>query len=362
MLKFLVNAFSWLLGISFNALIFVALAWGIQHFALEGFAWGEAFSDSITYIYEDYDDIEFVLAEETSVEEVAEMLHELGIVPHALLFRLEMFIMGHTADYSPGTFMLNPNLSSSRVNARLRARPVEPLVENRVRIPEGFTQRDIAVYLEHRGFFTAEEFMYVANNHDFGFHFLNDLPNRASRLEGYLFPDTYFVSENPTPVEVITNMLVRFNEIFNFEYRMRAEELGRSMDEIVNIASMIEREVRVPEERPMVARVIYNRLASGMPLQIDASIHYAWDRHFERTLYQHLEIDSPYNTYRFPGLPLGPISNPGAASIHAALFPAHGDWLFYVLMDLETGRHAFSNTYAEHQHLVANYMPRPWED
>lgn len=231
-------------------------------------------------------------------------------------------------------------------------------------VREGMTQRDMGLYFETRGWFTAEEFMYVANNHDFGFSFLDDLPDRGdhhSRLEGYLFPDTYFVSANPTPVEVITNMLTRFNEVFNFSYRIRAEELGFTMDEIVIIASLIEREVRVPDERSMVARVIYNRLERGMRLEIDVTVHYALDMHLERTMYHHLRIPHPHNTYYVFGLPLGPISNPGAASIHAALHPADGNWIFYVLVDGETGRHYFTDSYERHRHMARTYMPRPWD-
>ena len=365
MLKFIVNMLSWILGVCFNALIFIVLAYLVYTFAIRGFEFGDEFSERLVYEHEISYDFEFVLERDTSVAEVAEMLEELGVVPDARLFRFEMWLMGHRDDYTPGTFILNRNLSGSRVNARLRARPFEPVIENRITIREGWTQRDIAVYLEGRGFFSAEEFMYVANNHDFGFRFLEDLPDRprrlgASRLEGYLFPDTYFVSEHPTPVEVITNMLVQFNQVFNFNYRLIAEDMGFTMDQIVTIASMIEREVRVPEERPKVARVIYNRLNINMPLQIDATVLYAMDTHLDRLLHEHLRYPSPFNTYYVSGLPLGPISNPGAASIHAALHPAPGNWLFYVLIDGETGAHYFTDNYARHRHMARTYMPRPW--
>ena len=362
-LKFIVNLFSWLLGICFSVALFVGLGFMIYHGTVYGFNRGQEFAYQLVMEHDSYD-VEFVLEENTSVADVAQMLEEQGIIDNAWLYRFEIMLIGSPDDYEPGTFMLNQNLSPSQINARLRAQPVEPMIENRIRIREGWSQQDIAIYLEDRGFFTAEEFMYVANNHDFGFSFLDDLPDRPSRLEGYLFPDTYFVSEHPTPVEVIMNMLVRFNEIYNFEYRLRTEEMGLTIDQVVNIASMIEKEVRVPEERPMVARVIYNRLERGMRLQIDATVWYALETHrdWQRLLYVDLEVDSPYNTYRVVGLPLGPISNPSAASIHAALFPAEGNWLFYVLVDGETGAHFFTDSYDEHLYMRANHMPRPWED
>jgi len=359
-LKFIVNLFSWLLGIVFSVAMFAGLGYLIYHGTTYGFNRGQEFAYQLTMEHESYD-IEFILEEDTSVADVAEMLEEQGIIENAWLYRFEIMLIGTPDDYEAGTFMLNQNLSAGQINNRLRAQPVEPMIENRIRIREGWTQRDMAVYLEERGFFTAEEFMYAANNHDFGFSFLDDLPNRPNRLEGYLFPDTYFVSEHPTPVEVIMNMLVRFNEIYNFEYRLRTEELGFTMDQIVTIASMIEKEVRVPEERPMVARVIYNRLDIGMRLQIDATVLYALDTHMERLLYSDLQVDSPFNTYRVPGLPWGPISSPSAASIHAALYPAAGNWLFYVLVNADTGAHFFTDSYEAHLHARATYMPRPWD-
>ena len=360
MLKFLVNSLSWLLGICFNALIFLVLGYLVYTYAIRGFQFGEDLSYQLTKERESYE-VEFVLEEDTPVAEVAQMLEEMGIIENSLMFRLELTLLGSTDDYTAGTFLLDQSLSTTQLNNRLRARPVDPLEENRVMIREGFTQRDIAEYLEYRGFFTAEEFMYVANNHDFGFHFLNDLPDRPSRLEGYLFPDTYFLSANPTPEEVITNMLVRFNEIYNFEYRLRTEELGLTMDQVVIIASIIEREVRVPSERPMVSRVIFNRLDIGMPLQIDATVAYAMGVHLSRVTYPDLAFSSPFNTYYVNGLPLGPISNPGAASIHAALYPVDGNWLFYVLVDAETGAHFFTHDYEQHLHARRTYMPRPWD-
>ena len=360
MLKFLVNSLSWLLGIAFSALLFLLLAFLVHMYAIRGFEFGEEIAYTLTMERDSYE-IEFVLEEETSIADVAQMLMDLEIINHALIYRFELMLMGVTDDYEPGTFLLDKSLSTTQINARLRSRPVELREEYRVTIREGWTQRDIAAYLEYREFFTAEEFMYAANNHDFGFHFLEDLPERPSRLEGYLFPDTYFLFAGATPVQVITTMLNRFNYIYNFEYRMITEEMGFTMDQIVTIASMIEREVRVPDERPMVARVIFNRLDIGMPLQIDATVLYALDTHMERLLYTDLEVDSPFNTYRVSGLPLGPISNPGAASIHAALHPANGNWLFYVLVDQETGAHFFTHDYDQHLHARRTYMPRPWD-
>jgi UPF0755 protein len=144
--------------------------------------------------------------------------------------------------------------------------------------------------------------------------------------------------------------------MFNFDFRFRAREMGLTMDDVVIIASMIEREVRVPAERPIVAQVIYNRLNLPMRLQIDATVLYALDMHVDRLLYADLETISPYNTYVVDGLPIGPISNPGFDSLRAALYPAEDvSYLFYVLMDRNTGEHFFTNTYEEHLRAVDRF-------
>ena len=359
MLKMLINVLSFMLGAAFNALIFAGFIWVVFTLTDRAFAFGGDFSYQMTR-EGSTEQVEFILEEDTPIAEVAQMLEDLEIIPSALMFRMELMLLGAPEYYNAGTYILSESLSTTQINARLRALPQVLRVEDRITIREGWTQNDIAVYLEYRGFFSAEEFNYVANNHDFGFSFLDDLPNRPSRLEGYLFPDTYFVYEDSTPVQVITRMLQRFNQVFTYEYRMRARELNLTMDEVVNIAAMIEREVRYPPDRPKVSRVIHNRLRINMPLQIDATVAYALGVHLDRTTNEHTRVQSPFNTYYVSGLPWGPISNPGAAAISAALNPAVGDWTFYVLVDGDTGRHYFTNSFDRHMYMARNHMPRPW--
>jgi len=373
-MKTVINFLSWILGVSFNALIFIALAIAVYQVAQWGFEQGDSLSDVLT-AERGNETVVFVLEDVTPVAQVAQLLEEAGIVQHAMLYQAEMWLVGGgRADYEPGTFRLNPNMSGTRINHTLRSPPsddVELGDQVRIRMREGWTVRDFAIYLEERGFFTAEQFLYAAEYADFGFAFVHDIPTRPplvaggrrpSRLEGYLFPDTYFFNPNPTPTEIIDRMLRQFNEVFDFTWRMQAEEMGRTVDEIVIIASMIEREVRYPPERPMVSRVIYNRLRTGMQLQIDATVAYALDIHLARTYGEALRVVSPYSTYHVAGLPAGPIGAPGRASLYAALNPVDGPWLFYVLVNAETGAHAFTETYDQHQYYVRNHMPRPWLD
>jgi UPF0755 protein len=143
-------------------------------------------------------------------------------------------------------------------------------------------------------------------------------------------------------------MLTRFDQIFDSDMDQRIEELGITMDDAVILASMIEKEVRIPEERLLVSQVIHNRLEIGMALQIDATVRYALNKPTESLTYDDLEVISLYNTYEYPGIPVGPIANPGADSLRAALFPSEGNYLYYVLVDEETGEHFFSDDYDDH--------------
>jgi len=140
----------------------------------------------------------------------------------------------------------------------------------------------------------------------------------------------------------------RLVEVFDENLRQRAQQLGLDAHQVITLASLIEREVQVPEERALVSAVMHNRLSVRMPLQVDATVLYALDRHQEIVLYRDLEVDSPYNTYRVAGLPPGPIAAPGRAAILAALYPADVDYLYYVAREDGSGGHYFAKTFAEH--------------
>ena len=371
-MKKITNLLSFTLGIAFNVLLLVVLAIGIYHVANRGYLFGREFAEVLTGEGDDAE-IVFVLSERTRNTDVARQLQEQGIIDNTMLFRLELMIFGGETYYEPGTFFLRNNMTSVQIDRTLRGQAGatatgQPATQVRVTIREGWTQRRIGQYLEERGFFTAEEFNYVANHHPFEHRFLENLPTegRPYRLEGYLFPDTYYIMSNATPVQVINMMLNRFNAIYTISWQMRTAEIGMTIDEIITLASIIEREVRVASERPKVAAVMYNRMRTHpdrthfpnyvMMLQMDATVVYAWFLEGEivdRVLYSHLDIVSPFNTYRNHGLPIGPIANPGAASIEAALFPANVPYLFYVLGDLTTGAHNFATTLAQHHFYVS---------
>jgi UPF0755 protein len=214
-------------------------------------------------------------------------------------------------------------------------------------IPEGFNMFDIAAAVENAGLGKREDFLSVARSET---GLIRDLDPQAPSLEGYLFPDTYHFTRTQSAHDMAAAMVHRF--------RQAAREAGLTGDfhKIVTMASIVEKETSVPEERPEVAGVFYNRLAKNMVLATDPTVIYAAmiRNHYRGTIYQSdLQFDSPYNTYRYAGLPPGPIANPGRASLEAALRPATTDY-FYFVSDNQ-GHHRFSRTPSEHARNVAAY-------
>jgi len=351
----IINFLLYLLGMAFNLVIMAVVAYAVWYFAIAGFELGGSLAYDMTAEGYDYE-IEFVLDEDTPAADVAVILEEMGIIGSHWLFRLELFLMGRVRTYAAGTYMLNRNMSNTQAHQILRGSAATQAPEEIITIPEGWTIGDMAAYFEYREFFTAEEFIYVAEEGHFPFAFLNGVPNRPNRLEGYLFPDTYRIPINPTPGDIILRMLRRFDEVFDVELNDRAYEVGLTMDEVVIMASIIERETRLAHERPLVSQVIHNRIDTGMMLEMCSTVAYVLDVQRDRLLYADLEIDSPYNTYRNHGLPIGPISNPGVAALRAALWPVDGDYLFFVLINEATGEHYFSRTFDAH--IAANQRAR----
>lgn len=225
-------------------------------------------------------------------------------------------------------------------------------------INEGKTQQDIADMLENENIISADEFMNACNNNQYNYSFLQNIPHRNSRLEGYLFPDTYFFSLNPDADEIINKLLTKFDDVYTDDMIKRANELEMTVDDIITVASIIEKEVKIAEERPVVASVIYNRLKNNMRLQMDSTVLYAMGEHKDRVTNEHLQTESPYNTYNVDGLPEGPICNPGFDSINAALYPEDTDYLYYVVQDDATGKHYFTNDYNDFLNAKQKYISK----
>ena len=254
---------------------------------------------------------------------------------------------GQVGSFQAGTYSLNRNSSLAEALAALKVGPV-PAAYADVTIPEGVRVDGLAARLaEGVPWFSAEEV-----NAALGTVRSPYQPGEVGTLEGLVFPDTYRYEESETEVEAVTEMVEHFGRVAQ-ELRLdeRAAALGYTPYEIVTIASMIEREARVPEDRAKIARVIYNRMDEGMRLDIDATVQYPLGAEGRTLTSSDLEVDSPYNTRMYEGLPPTPIAAPGRASLEAALAPAEGDWIYYVLADAD-GRHFFTDDAGEFEAAV----------
>ena len=281
----------------------------------------------------------------SSANQVGEILMQNELVRSPRLFSLYARFTGLDSQIKAGQYKLNSSFSTKELlNELVEGR----LAEQSFTVPEGYTTAQIANLLDSKGLAGKNDFLKAVSTAVFDYPFLQDLPAGEKRLEGYLFPDTYQVASDSTPVSIINMMLERFaREMEELDYAAQAGRSGVTLQEAVIIASLIEREARVDTERPLIAGVIYNRLKIDMPLQIDATVQYALGATRPELSYQDLEIDSPYNTYKIYGLPPGPISMPGRKSLLAAVQPTDTEYLYYVANP--DGSHAFATTLEEHE-------------
>ncbi len=281
-----------------------------------------------------------VITEGESAAQIASKLHENGIITSAAIFRILSWLQGRQGEFKPGSYVFYSGMHYGEVFAMLEAGPNRQV---RVTIPEGLTVRQTAERLAQVLPFSAEDFIAAAASGDHGVDFIPDA--NQGNLEGFLFPKTYDFQAGASAREAVQVLLRQFDaETAGLDWD-RAEELGLSPYQVVIAASLIEREVVLPEERPLVAAVIFNRLRADMPLQIDATVQYALPEWKEVLTYDDLQTPSPYNTYLHKGLPPAPICNPGLASIQAVLAPAQADYLYYVATG--DGGHFFTSDYDE---------------
>lgn len=294
-------------------------------------------------------------------QDVADLMAGKGLVWNGYLFRLQIRSSGKAPKFKAGDYIFKKGATPSEIIDALS----EGLFADKViTIPEGFSLNDIANRIEAKtGRLSASRFIRLASDSTaYRYKFLEGIKGKS--LEGYLFPDTYAVDDYTTEESLIRKMLGQFQvktagldwsrtrdigyrhfaDLYrgqNVKLRLKKNSIMRfTPKDIVIIASMIEREAKLPEEKPKVAAVIYNRLRNGWRLQIDATIIFAQGKHKKRLLFKDLWFESPYNTYRHRGLPPGPICSPGLDSIKAALHPATKPYFYYVADG--TGGHVFT--------------------
>lgn len=289
-------------------------------------------------------DITVVVPRQATAGQVGEILKQNNLVRSSLIFSLYARFKGMDNKIKAGQYRLNNSLSTPVI---LRELVDGSLAAETFTIPEGYTTSQIADLLVSKGLVSREKFFLAVSIDNFPYSFIERLPKGEKRLEGYLFPDTYQVTRGSSENSIIDMMLKRFeNELAELNYPARANDMGLTLHQAVTIASMVEREAKIDEERPIIAGVIFNRMSQSMPLQIDATVQYALGGNRDRVYYKDLEVDSPYNTYKNLGLPPGPIAVPGRSSLLAVVDPTRTDYYYYVAK--ADGSHAFAKTLAEH--------------
>jgi len=301
-------------------------------------------------------EITISVKQDSTVADIAEILQEEEMIQSALFFRLECLLKGNNPIFDEGEVTLNTDMSTNEMVYALLEKPVFSN-DVAITIREGYTVKDIGMYLESQEIVSAEEFIKACNEASYNFSFIDNIPTRENRLEGYLFPDTYYVAENTSAEAIVNKMLIRFEEIYG-KYEDEAKEQGLTMDEVITMASIIEKEIKVDSERPLAAQVIFNRLDQEKRLEMCSTILYVLDKRKDRLYEADLQVESPYNTYTNSGLPYGPISNPGEACIKAVLNPASGNLLYFVVKDEETGEHEFTVTYEDFLAAKERYNQR----
>ena len=286
-------------------------------------------------------------------ETIAEILKEHDLISSVFGFKLTSRLEGFDGTYKQGTYNIDTGMTKRQIMELLQSGKVAQDLQ--LMIPEGYTVKQIAAKAEEIGICTAEEFINEVNNGTFEYEFLKDLPDRQYKLEGYLFPDTYFLAENTSVHDLIDAMLKRFDQMYTEEYQNAVKSSGKTLDEIVILASMVEKEIKLPEERARAAGVMYNRLRDGITLGIDATVLYAVGKTAGELTQADLNTDSPYNTRINYGLPLGPIASPGEASFKAALYPETHKYLYYVVEAVGKDNHVYCETYDEFLAAKAAY-------
>jgi len=286
-----------------------------------------------------------------SVGEIGDLLASRGVIDSSFFFRMRSKLSGSSADLKSGTFTLRNDMSYGAAMTALSKTPPPPPVI-RVTIPEGKSRRETAPLARQAGlrgdYLAASRSSSVLDPRRYG-------APKGATLEGFLFPATYELRRNATARQLVNQQLLAFKQNLAKVNLRYARSKNLSVFDVLTIAAMVEREVAVARERPLVAAVIYNRLKDGMNLGIDATLRFELNDWTSPLKVSELEAPTPYNTRLNPGLPPGPIGNPGLASIEAAAHPAKVPYLFYVVKPGTCGQHAFSSTDAQFTQDVQRY-------
>ena len=283
------------------------------------------------------------------LQQIAGQLYEGGLIRHPLPFVLFAKARGMASRLQAGEYALSANMSPAEILDALYLGRVKHHI---LTVPEGSTLRDIGALVEGANLGSRESVIELGSDAAF----IESLGLNVPTLEGYLFPDTYFLTRDMGVADLLTLMVRTLERNFPPEMAVKAAGLGLSKHAVVTLASLIEKEAQVDSERELISAVFHNRLRRGMRLQCDSTVIYALGQAFQGNLRKaDLKVDSPYNTYRYGGLPPGPIANPGGRSLTAAVSPADVRYLYFVATR-QDGAHHFSKTLKEHNRAVRRYQ------
>ena len=283
---------------------------------------------------------------------IGDRLVAAGVIRDSITYRAAVWMSGQARRLKAGEYRFDRPMTPLEVIGKIARGEVHVI---RVTIPEGLTIVNMSTIFESHGFGPASAFIDAAKE----VSLIGGLYHGARDLEGYLFPETYVLSRKTDAPKLVHLMVERFKRVFTPELRKAASARGLSAHQVVTLASIVEKETAQPGERPLVAAVYENRLRIGMPLQCDPTVIYALQRVGKYTgnlRRDDLAFDSPYNTYRYRGLPPGPIASPGRASLEATVHPADVDFLYFV--SRQDGSHEFARTLDEHNRNVRKYQIR----
>ncbi|MGM9539932.1 endolytic transglycosylase MltG [Anaerovibrio sp.] len=319
--------------------VLIAVAAGAVLFAMSC-----AFSD-VTSV--DGDDVVYVrIKPGMNSSQIGQLLEKQGVIDSQAKFWLAVKLNNADSRFQAGVFELQRNMKTGdALSVLINGRSVAV----RVTVPEGLNVRQVAKLFAEQGLADEKEFLAEAR-HFAPYDYIKDVPEADYRIEGFLFPDTYDFANDATPRDIMQRMADEFDRRLTQDMRRQAEERQLSIYELVTLASLVEKEARYSEDRPVIAQVFFKRLAINMPLQTDTTLQYLREEVKEDLSIEDTKMESPYNTYLHYGLPPGPIASPGMASIEAVLKPSDTDYLYFVAD--RSGHNHYGYTYDEHLGLV----------
>lgn len=312
--------------------------------------------------------VPFTVAEGQSAKEIAEKLKQNGLIRSAFYFKIYVWLKGDESRFQAGDYLLNTGFDAKKIIEVLTG-GLAASRETSVKIIEGWRAAEIAAYLENQGLFRADEILNLAGwpkvdyrknkklppPKDFSakYSFLSDKPAHYG-LEGYLFPDTYRIFKDASAGEVVDKMLGNLDRKLTREMRRDIARQNKTVYQIMIMASILEKEVRTPEDMKIVAGIFWRRIKTGQALQSDATLSYALDDKAAAHSLADLKLNSPYNTYKYAGLPPTPIANPGLAAISAAIYPRETDYNYF--LSTVDGETIFSRSLEEHNKNKQKYL------